>query len=83
MTTNSLIERLERRQPEAVPALPVLDNAPPFASTISRLPNSERSLPENGTSRFAGTDWEMVAAGILAGFGGGIVWAFILSTILL
>ena len=82
MTTSPLIERLEF--PSVVPTLPVEQVAPPFASTISRLPNSERvTLPDQPSGVVGEADWEKVAAGVLAGFGGGIVAAFMLAVLVL
>ncbi len=82
MTTSPLIERLEF--PSVAPALPVEQMAPPFASTIARLPGSERaSLPQQTSGAFGEAEWEKVAAGVLAGFGGGIVAAFMLAVLVL
>ena len=82
MTTSPLIERLEF--PSVVLDLPVDEMAPPFASTIARLPDTERPpLPERSVGTFGEAEWEKVAAGVLAGFGGGIVAAFALTVLVL
>ncbi len=82
MTTSPMIERLEF--PSIAPTLPVEEMAPPFASTISRLPGVERAaLPQQATGAFGEAEWEKVAAGVLAGFGGGIGAAFMLSMLVL
>jgi len=77
MTTSPLIERLEF--PSAVRPLPSEEVVPPFAATVSRLPDTERALPERVPHTSGVADWEHVAAGVLAGFGGGLVAAFVLA----
>lgn len=82
MTTSPMIERLEF--PSIAPALPVEQVSPPFASTLTRLPGAERSaLPQQTAGAFGEAEWEKVAAGVLAGFGGGIVAAFALTILVI
>jgi len=81
MTASPLIERLEF--PSAAPALPDVETAPPFASTVARLPETERPLPERVPQTSGTAEWEQIAAGVLAGFGGGIVATFLLALIVL
>ena len=82
MTTSPMIERLEF--PSIAPTLPVEQMAPPFASTLNRLPGAERTaLPQQTAGAFGEAEWEKVAAGVLAGFGGGIVAAFALTMLVL
>ncbi|MBT5775495.1 MAG: hypothetical protein HOH95_14095 [Dehalococcoidia bacterium] len=81
MTTSPMIERLEF--PSIAPTLPVEQMAPPFASTINRLPGMERAALPQAVGGFGEAEWEKVAAGVLAGFGGGIVAAFALSMLVL
>jgi hypothetical protein len=82
MTTSPMIERLEF--PSIVPTLPIEEMAPPFASTFNCLPGMERvALPQQAVGAFGEAEWEKVAAGILAGFVGSIVAAFMLSMLVL
>ena len=50
----------------------------PFPATISRLPDSERRLPDAKIVAETAIQWEHVAAGALAGFGAGFGWALAL-----
>lgn len=69
------LDRFVGRHPIIGPALPESRDELPFPATISRLPESERRLPESKVMTEPGVQWEHVAAGALAGFGAGFAWA--------
>ena len=77
MATQAL-DRLVDRHPVIGPALPESRDELPFPATISRLPDSERRLPDSKIAVGPGVQWEHVAAGALAGFGAGFAWALAL-----
>lgn len=73
------LDRFVDRYPLGGPALPETRDELPFPRTISRLPESERRLPEDSKIMTGpGIQWEHVAAGALAGFGAGFAWALAL-----
>jgi hypothetical protein len=79
VTTSPAIERLEF--PGVVRELPGQQAELPAALTVNRLPTEERAVfPAQAGGTFGEAEWEKVAAGVLAGFGAGIVAAFMLAT---
>ncbi len=72
------LDRFVGRQPTVGPVLPESRDELPFPATISRLPESERRLPDSKIVTDSGVQWEHVAAGALAGFGAGFAWALAL-----
>ncbi len=69
------LDRFVGRHPVIGPVLPESRDQLPFPATISRLPESERRLPDAKIVTESGVQWEHVAAGALAGFGAGFAWA--------
>ena len=76
--TSPALDRFVGRPPVIEPTLPEFKGALPFPATISRLPESERRVPDSRIVSAATVQWEHVAAGALAGFGAGFAWALAL-----
>ncbi len=82
MTSSPTIERVEF--PSAILELPVEAVEPPHAAMADRMPAFEQARrPVPTPSAFGEAEWEKVAAGVLAGFGGGIAVAFLTAMVVL
>ena len=80
MASSPALGQFARPRPISGPAFPTLRDQAPFPTTISRLPENERRLPEPRVNRSSAIQWEHVAAGALGGFGAGFAWAVALLT---